>query len=49
MNEMSTRRGSHGSWEYFEEEGRHKTLEMNLDDQVFMLPLDTSLTEEGEG
>ena len=49
MNEMSTRRGSHGSWKYVEEEGRHKTLEMNLDDQVFMLPLDTSLTEEGEG
>ena len=47
MNEMSTRKGSHGSWKYFKEEGSHKTPEMNLDDQGFMLPLDTSLVGEG--
>ena len=33
--------------EVLQEEGSYKTPEMNLDDQGFMLPLDTSLVGEG--
>ena len=31
------------------EEGRHRTLEVNLDDESFMLTLDTSLVWGGDG
>ena len=49
MNKMSTRKGIHSSSQYFDEEGRHRTLEVNLDDQSVMLTLDTSLVGGGEG
>ena len=32
INEMSTRKGNQSSSQYFDEEGRHRTLEVNLDD-----------------